>query len=62
MDKASISVRYGKGANLEKYFANIINSRSGEEEEEGRRKGGVGRMMWRSSKEMKTNQKMHFKL
>ena len=38
MDKASISVRYGKGANLERYFVNIINSSTivWKKEEEGR--------------------------
>ena len=58
MDKASISVRYGK-KNLERYFVNIINSSSGSalQFERRRRKGGVGRMMWRSLREMKTNQK-----
>ena len=65
MDKTSISVRYGKKKrNLERYFVNIINSSSGSalQFERRRRKGGVGRMMWRSLREMKTNQRMQFKL
>lgn len=53
-----------KKRNLERYFVNIINSSSGSalQFERRRRKGGVGRMMWRSLREMKTNQRMQFKL
>ena len=65
MDKASISVHYGKKKrNLERYFVNIINSSSGSalQFERRRWKGGVGRMMWRRLREKKTNQRMQFKL